>query len=225
MSGCGGAALSGCTPPRSARRTAALLIAGASGRGKSNVALACLNSELLYAADDFCVVSRAPDWTVHSLHCTGRIVGGDLARHPHLRNAVSNPDRLDREKALFFLNQGFAERLIREMPLRAIVLPRVMARGASEIVPIPAAAAQKTIALGAIELAQWTGRDTLLKVAELLRELPCYELQVGASISEVPAALAAPPHGASGEAPAVRALTMRRQAFFKTASRHQVPAQ
>ena len=102
----------------------------------------------------------------------------------------SNPDRLDREKALFYLNERFADRLIREMPLRAVVLPRVVGQGASKIVPVSPAAAQQAIALSTIELSRWTGRDTLIAVAELLRDLPCYEVQVGASVDEVPVLLA-----------------------------------
>ena len=172
------------------RSDGGLFLAGAGGQGKSNVALACLNSELLYASDDFCFLSQSPHWTVHSLYCTGKIAAGDLVRHPHLRGAESNPDRLDREKALFFLSEKFGNRLIREMPLRAIVLPRVIAQGPSETVSIPPAIAQKAIALSTIEVFRWTGRDTLMKVAELLRDLPCYELRVGASIDEVPALLA-----------------------------------
>ena len=172
------------------RADGGLFLAGAGGQGKSNVALACLNSELLYASDDFCFLSQSPHWTVHSLYCTGKIATGDLARHPHLRGAESNPDRLDGEKALFFLSEKFSDRLIREMPLRAIVLPRVIAQGPSEIVPASPATAQKAIAMSTIGVTRWTGRDTLIKVAELLRTLPCYELQVGASISEVPVLLA-----------------------------------
>ncbi|MCA1553556.1 MAG: serine kinase, partial [Chloroflexi bacterium] len=35
-----------------------VLLAGSSGSGKSTTALACLDSDLLYTADDFCLVSR-----------------------------------------------------------------------------------------------------------------------------------------------------------------------
>src|ERR1700759_2524752 len=41
-----------------------VLLAGSGGSGKSNVALACLASDLLYASDDFCCVSRAGGWAV-----------------------------------------------------------------------------------------------------------------------------------------------------------------
>jgi hypothetical protein len=168
------------------RADGGVFLAGAGGQGKSNVALACLNSDLFYASDDFCFLSQSPEWTVHSLYCTGKMAGGDLARHPYLRGAESNPDRLDSEKALFFLSEKFGHRLIRQMPLRAIVLPRVMTRGPSEFAPIAPAIAHKAIAMSTIELSRWTGGHTLRKVSELLRERPCYELRVGASLEEVP---------------------------------------
>jgi hypothetical protein len=168
------------------RADGGVFLAGAGGQGKSNVALACLNSDLLYASDDFCFLSQSPEWTAHSLYCTGKMAAGDLVRHPYLRGVESNPDRLDREKALFFLNEKFADRLIRQMPLRAIVLPRVIAQGPSKIVPVASTIAHKAIAMSTIELSRWTGGHTLRKVSELLRERPCYELCVGASIDEVP---------------------------------------
>jgi hypothetical protein len=166
-------------------------VVGSSGRGKSNLSLACLDSELFYAGDDSCFLSQSPHWAVHSLYCTGRIAAGDVSRHPHLRGAISNSDRLDTEKALFFLNERFGARLIRRMPLRAMVLPRVVGEGPTKIVPVSAAVAQRTVALSAIELSRWmSGRDTLLKVGRLLRDIPCYEVQLGASMAEVPVALA-----------------------------------
>jgi hypothetical protein len=167
-----------------------LFLAGAGGRGKSNVALACLNSELRYASDDFCFLSRSSPWTVHSLYCTGKIAAGDLVRHPHLRDSVSNPDRLDLEKALFYLNEQFGERLILEMPLLAVVLPRLVKEGPARIIAVSPDVAHRELALSTIELSRWTGRDTLIGVAELLRDLPCYELQIGASIADTPIALA-----------------------------------
>ncbi len=167
-----------------------VFLAGAGGRGKSNVALSCLVSDLRYASDDFCFLSQRPEWTVHSLYCTGKIAAGDRARHPHLHGAESNPERLDHEKALFFLNERFGDRLIRRMPLRAIVLPHVVGHGPGTVVPMPPGDAHRAIATSTIELSRWTGGDTLRSVATLLGERPCYELRVGARIGEVPDLLA-----------------------------------
>ncbi|MFT4115535.1 hypothetical protein [Bradyrhizobium sp.] len=162
-----------------------LFLAGAGGRGKSNVALSCLRSGLRYASDDFCFLSAAP-WVVHSLYSTGKLSGGDLARHPLLDGLASNPDRLDREKAIFFLHDRFRERLVRSMPLRGVVLPWVVAHGPSAISRISPEVAQRETALSTIELSRWTGQHTLVKVQEMLRDLPCFELQIGSSIDEIP---------------------------------------
>jgi len=172
------------------RADGGVFLAGAGGQGKSNIALACLNSELFYASDDFCVLSRSPDWIVHSLYCTGKVAEGDLVRHPYLHDQVSNPHQLDDEKALFFLNDKFGDRIVRAMPLRAIVLPRVVGRGQSALAPADPAVALKTIALSTFELSRWTGPETFAKVSELVRDLPCYELQVGGALPDVPVLLA-----------------------------------
>jgi len=167
-------------------RDGGVLIAGAGGQGKSNVALACLASELMYASDDFCCVSRSLGWTVHSLYCTGKIAPADIARHPHLAGASRRVSHLEGEKVLFFLKESFPQRLIHEMPLRAIVLPRIVGSGPCALAPLATAAAQRAIATSTIEMSRWTARDTFKNVAELVRDLPCYELRVGASIAEVP---------------------------------------
>jgi hypothetical protein len=75
------------------------------------------------------------------------------------------------------------------MPLRAIALPHVIGNGPSEIVRLTPATAQKEIAMSTIAMSRSTGRDTFAKVAELVRDLPCYELRVGAALREVPALL------------------------------------
>jgi hypothetical protein len=163
-----------------------IFLAGAGGQGKSNVALACLRSDLLYASDDFCFLSQTPEWTMHSLYCTGKIAAPDIARHPHLRGGESNPDRVEGEKALFFLTERFGDRLIRSMPLKAIVLPRVTGEGESAIAPLDPSVVHRAIAMSTIEMSRWTGGHTLRKVVELLRDRPCYELRVGARIADVP---------------------------------------
>jgi hypothetical protein len=169
-----------------------VLLAGAGGRGKSNVALSCLAGDLLYASDDFCLLSASPHWTAHSLYCTGKIAPADRIRHPHLRNLESNPEQLGEEKALYFLHRHFPEKLIGSMPLRAIVMPRVIGAGRSQLIPASTADAQKAIAMSTIELSRWTAAETFAKTAALVRSLPCFELHVGGDIAtDVPPLLGA----------------------------------
>jgi hypothetical protein len=171
-------------------RHGGVFLAGSGGSGKSNVALGCLNSDLLYAADDFCVLTDEPEWRIHSLYCSGKIAGGDLPRHPHLAGHVSNADALDSEKALFFVHESFPEKIIRTMPLRAIVMPQVMGFGRSEIMPATAAGAQLAVAMSTIELSPWTVVSTFSQVARFVRALPCFTLRIGEDSSAVPSLIA-----------------------------------
>lgn len=164
-----------------------VLLAGKGGSGKSNVALSCLRSDLLYASDDFCIVSDEPEWLVHSLYCTGKIAGSDLHRHPHLAGCVSNAQFLQREKALFFINEPFSQKIILTMPIRAILLPQLCEAEPTRIESAPAAAAQRAIAMSTIELSRWTGAATFRQVARLIRSVPAYYLRIGENFPKVPA--------------------------------------
>jgi hypothetical protein len=176
--------LNGCrrTPVHGAAvgyRDGGVLIAGVGGSGKSNVAMACLNSDLLYASDDYCVLTNEPEWRVHSLYCTGKIAGADLRRHPHLASHVSNADELDREKALFFVHEFSPEKIVRTMPIRAIVMPRLIGAGRTEIIPATAAAAQMAVAISTMVISHWTAGSTFSQVAGLVRALPSFHLRIG----------------------------------------------
>jgi hypothetical protein len=167
-------------------RHGGVFLAGSGGSGKSNVALACLNSDLLYAADDFCVLADEPEWRIHSLYCSGKIAGGDLRRHPHLLAHAGSTNALGREKALFFVNELFPAKIVRMMPVRAILMPQVVGFGRSEIVPATAAAAQRAVAMSTIELSPWTVASTFSRVARFVRALPCFTLRIGEDSPAVP---------------------------------------
>jgi hypothetical protein len=163
-----------------------LLLAGPGGTGKSNTALACLNSDLLYASDDFCVLADEGGWQVYSLYCTGKIAAGDLARHPHLTPYVANVGSLDREKALLFVNEFSPAKIIRNMPLRAIVMPKRDKSSASKLLEESAGVAQRAVAMSTIELSQWTAAATFSEVARLIRALPHYQLRISEDMTAVP---------------------------------------
>ena len=163
-----------------------VLLAGSGGSGKSNSALACLASDLLYASDDFCVLSESPQWQVHSLYCSGKMFPPDIRRHPHLAPYVSNRDNPDDEKSVFFLNEAFREKLVRSMPLKAVVLPRVVGKGASVLMLESKAIAQRGVAISTMALSQARGGATFARIANLVRTLPCYALNIGEDFENVP---------------------------------------
>jgi len=164
----------------------AVFLAGSGGSGKSNLSLACLMAGLRYVSDDFCVLTNDPEWQVHSLYSTGKLAGDDLVRHPGLAAHVSNADALDREKALFFLNEIEPNNIASTMPIRAIIMPKVIGSGKSKIIPARAADAQRAIAMSTIELSRWTATTTFTHVAQFVRERPVFQLMIGEDFATVP---------------------------------------
>ena len=74
-----------------------VIFAGKSGSGKSTSALACLDDgDLLYAGDDYSLVSVTAGPVVHSLYSSAKLKGAaDFERFAHLLPLVANRDHLD----------------------------------------------------------------------------------------------------------------------------------
>ncbi len=169
-----------------------VLLVGPAGAGKSTSSLACVGSPLGYAGDDCCLVSAGPRARVYSLYNSAKLKGGaDLERFPHLASLVRNPDRLGFEKALLFLHREFPQHLVREFPLRALVVPKVVGGSGARLVPITAAVALATMAPNTCIQFPGSGRIALGLMAGLVRQLPCYALEVGPEVSAIPTALRA----------------------------------
>jgi hypothetical protein len=166
-----------------------VLLVGPGGSGKSTTALSTLLDERLrYAGDDYVAVGsrRAP--AVHSLYCSGKVHPEDLHRLPHLEPALADGARPD-EKAVFYVEQAFPGRSIAGFPLRAIVVPRVTERRAARVLPGTRAEALAALAPSTIFQLHPPARDALAWMAELVRRVPAFVLELGGDVETIPAAL------------------------------------
>jgi hypothetical protein len=173
------------------RPAGGVLLAGRGGSGKSNTALAVLASDLRYASDDYCLLASDPQPQVHSLYSSGKTHAADLDRLPFLRPAVSNPDRLETEKALYFLHAHFPERLIGGFPVRGLLLPRVAA-GQAHTTLRRITPAQGLAALAPSTVSQLPGiqAEDFRTLVGLARQVPSYVLDVGCDQGQLIATLA-----------------------------------
>ena len=168
----------------------ALLLTGPGGSGKSSTALSCLDADLGYLADDYCLVSADPA-RVFSLYCMAKLVGeDDFERFPRLADWVENPQRGSEDKAVLNLHRRRPEKLIEEAPILAVVVPRVC-RGTVDSRLVPLKGAQALLALAPSTLFQLAGthQDCLSRLTRLLRQVPCYSLELGSDVSQLPALL------------------------------------
>jgi hypothetical protein len=168
------------------RRSGGFLITGPSGAGKSTTALACLGSELRYAGDDYVVVGTDAPARAFSLYNTAKMEAGDVWRLPHLRPAISNADRLDREKALIFLQECDASQLIAEFPIQAIVVPRITGLADTTVERTTAMTALTALAPTTTKHLRGTKRETLEKLLRLTRAAPAYQLNAGTDLKQIP---------------------------------------
>jgi hypothetical protein len=163
-----------------------VLLVGKGGSGKSTTALTCLTSTLQYVSDDYCLLSADPVPTAYNLYNTGKVREDDIYRVPHLEDLVSNVDRLDQEKALFFLNRVLPHKLIHRFPLRAVLIPTITGQVNTTLTPAPATATLSALMLSTMKQLAGAGPATVQFLKRIVDKLPNYYLELGTDLSQVP---------------------------------------
>lgn len=164
-----------------------LLLAGKGGCGKSTTALACLDSDLKFASDDYSLVAIDPMPRVYSLYNTAKLKGlEDIERFPLLAPMISNVDRLNEEKAMLFLYEHHQEKMVSEFPLRAILLPQITGRLETKLRPVKPVAALRALAPSTILQLPGTGQEAFRLMSSLVKQVPCHVLELGTEISRIP---------------------------------------
>lgn len=167
----------------------AVLVVGASGSGKSTTSLACLGSPLQFVGDDYVLLRRDAQPWVHSVYGTGKLEPDHLPRMSRFRPDVDNAARLGSEKAVLHLVDRHAAALVERLPVRCIVVPKVVAGGTTAIRPLPRAVAFRAVAPSTVYQSPGAGATDFAFLAALVRDLPCRQLDLGVDIEAVPGVL------------------------------------
>ncbi|MFC1811648.1 serine kinase [Thermodesulfobacteriota bacterium] len=163
-----------------------VLFAGKGGSGKSTIALACLNSDLFYAGDDYILLADDPMPFAYSLYNSGKLDSGHIHSIAHLSSIACNSERSDGEKILIFLQDHFPDKIISGFPIRAILLPSITGTDRVTLTPTSPAMALKALAPSTIFQLPEAGPKTFYKIAKLVKLIPCYTLEMGPDLSKVP---------------------------------------
>ena len=186
-----------------------VMVVGRGGSGKSTTTLACLSSGLRYAGDDFVALAGEPEPWVHSLYGSGKLEPHHLARFPTLQSWVSNPVRDAEDKVIVFAEEAAPGVAITGFPLRAVLVPRVVAQEPqSRLQPISPAAALAALAPSTVFQLHPPQPDGLAKMAQLVQRVPCLSLELGSDVNRIPGSDPRLPGGLSLE----RAPGQRRDA-------------
>jgi hypothetical protein len=166
----------------------ALLLTAPGGNGKSTTALLALQAGFDYLADDWCLLSpREP--AAYSLFNTAKLRPNNLHRFPGLESRIHNWDKLDEEKATFFLQAHFPNQLRGRSRLRAIVIPRVSGETNSTFQRENSALAWHALMGVTLRGIAGSGREVFSLLGEVARCVPVYRLNLGSDLSTPPIAL------------------------------------
>jgi len=168
-----------------------VLLVGPGGSGKSTSALACLDSELQYLSDDYCIVQRdGTGFRLHGLYGTTKLADeNNFRRFPRLSGGVWNRDRAPEEKAALFINERWPDKLIHDFPLAAIVAPIVSGTRETAMEPCSRAQALKALAPSTMAQMPSSGPEDLAFMSNMVRSLACYRLRAGTELGEIPRAI------------------------------------
>jgi hypothetical protein len=164
---------------------AGALLVGKGGSGKSTTALACLDSELSYVGDDYCLLSEPPNPQAYSLYSSAKLKP-DNTRLPHLLPLIHNQDRQLDEKPFILLHQHFPAKLVPSLPLKLILVPQVTGRVDTAIYPVKGAAALLALAPSTIFQLPGGTSAKFREMAALVRDIPCYTLALGTDLKQIP---------------------------------------
>jgi hypothetical protein len=167
---------------------AGALLVGRGGSGKSTSALASLDSNLLYAGDDYVAVGLPPDPHVYSIYGSGKLVPQHARLLPHLPPPSFPGDGSPEEKAVFFVSDRFPDRMCTGFPLRAVIAPRVT-RGKAAITRLEPAAALRALAPSTLLQLHPASPGALKSMAALVNTVPTFSLETGEDVAAIPPTL------------------------------------
>ena len=153
-----------------------VLLAGKGGSGKSTTALACLNSGLLYAGDDHCLLEPGPLPFVHSIYSSAKLAADRLDKLPSLRTAAAAVESQGAEKAIIFLGKHKRAGVSAGFPVRAVFAPRVTGRTGTSLTPLSPIAALRALAPSTIFETADAGPFEFEAMTGLVKRVPSFTL-------------------------------------------------
>jgi hypothetical protein len=173
------------------RRGRGVLLGGGAGSGKSTCAVASALAGFDFLGDD-CVGTEITPTACrgHACYNAVRVDDGNLGRLPILQRHRFPPiSPRDKKKSLVYMSDVIPGRSVASTTIVAIAVPRIVGAGPSRLVPASKGATLRKLAPSTLLRGLGSRAQGLAHIAELVRRLPCYELELGAVIDDVPRCL------------------------------------
>ena len=173
-----------------------VLLAARGGSGKSTTALSCLDAGMLYAGDDYVVVTDEAQPSVYSLYASAKLVPENLKeRLPHLAelaqaSGIEAPGQTAFSKVVLMLQEHYASQMVETMPLRAIVVPHIAEDGRTALSRLSARDVLQALAPTTVFQLPGANAASIELLSDIVTRVPGYALAVGTTLSTNVEALA-----------------------------------
>jgi hypothetical protein len=162
----------------------AVLLAGRGGTGKSTTAMLAVQSGFSFLGDDYVILDNARGPAVLSTYNSVKFRWEMLERLPLAGKLSVNDPQAD-EKGYFYMDKTHPDSLAIKLPLKAILLPAIERRSKTTFVRFPSTKGLLSLAASSIFQMPGSGRLTLKRLADILRDTPVYQMSLGTDNMEI----------------------------------------
>ena len=169
------------------------IMVGAGGSGKSTCAITCALAGFNYLSDDLVGLEITGDsnYIGHSLYNSTYLEPDHLERFPSLKVRALPCKYPYEKKPLVLLSQVPTIEFMSACRIHAILLPRVTANPTSSFREVSRGEALLALAPTSLLVGdRSSGREGFEKLASLVEGAPCYRLEIGTRLSDIPRAVA-----------------------------------
>jgi hypothetical protein len=167
-----------------------LLFVGNGGAGKSTASIACLRSGMDYLGDDFIGFGRTETGCVgYGVYGSCLLNVDHIGRFPDLKAIAHAPHHPHEDKDVVFLADAFPGAMRSQVPIAALLLPRVADTVATRVRRASKAEALMAIAPTSVMFLPRPSRSAFERIVELVETLPCFWLELGRDVARIPTAV------------------------------------
>ena len=127
--------------------------------------------------------AAAPAPYAFNIFNTAKVTPRSVELVPALGALAAQSDFSADGKTVLFLDEMCDEQLVRGLPLKAVLLPRVTGRAEPRLVPTLPNTALGALAISTLLQLAGAGNETLNGLSELTNALPCYMLELGDALA------------------------------------------
>lgn len=161
------------------------LIAGGSGSGKSTTALSFLNSSTLkYVGDDLCLIGAdGAGLRGYSMYNSGKLDHFDIL--PQLEKHISNPERSSSQKAIMYINERLPEKMIKSVPITAILLSSVSDDEQTTFSPVSTDIAVRILVQSTAQILRDVSIQEFFALYKMCATVSCFQLKCGRDFNKL----------------------------------------